>query len=210
MKTQPAPLLDAVAGVATWGGQREMWLQGLRMLQEQLPDDVARIHKALSGPTREAIGAVHALRGAAGSLSAAALFQLLDGLETALRRNDTATAQAAAARLDTTARATLRAIEEILLLSMPASLGPEERGDGPARLAGAQKREARRALQQLVNALQHGEIPPDGLTPLQKALGAARPERIWYALNKSLDLYEFHEALNQLQELEQWLNSQPE
>lgn len=209
MSYQGAPVLDEAAGVATWGGMREMWVETLQMLLKQIPADTAQIHQALATSHEAAIGPVHALRGAAGSLSAVALFQLLDTLETALRQKNPAQVRDCTAQLDATAQATLQAIEALLNPGAAGTATPAPVAPGTPHASTVNKAAASAALQELVRALGHGEIPTSGLQPLQQALGSLRPTDTWQALAQALDLYDFDEALRLLEELRQWLEAQP-
>jgi PAS domain S-box-containing protein len=202
MNQDAMALLDEAAGVATWGGMRDMWLEGLGMLHKQITADTALIHQSLGQSMEASIGPVHALRGASASLSAVALFELLDQLETALRQRDAQAVQACADRLDTTAQATQKAIAALLQ-------GDPQAPAGNTSLPGTHKAAAREAIAVLTSALARGEIPVGGLAPLEQALGRVRPEPVWPALVQALDLYEFDEALQLLAELGQWLDAQP-
>lgn len=84
----PLHLLDSADGVARVMGDQALYLRMLRRFRDDYQDGAARIRAAVdSGDPRLAHRMSHTLRGAAGMISAPALYRLAGALELELRKS---------------------------------------------------------------------------------------------------------------------------
>jgi len=182
--------LDIADGVARMDGRTDAYLRIVRRFAELHRDDVDKVRESLERNEREAAVLIaHSLKGAAGNIAAADLFNAAGNLEAAMRHaeDDAVVAQALA---QTQARLTP------LCASILATLAP---APAPARdRAPAEAAEAQRILDELEAALDAGDVQASRIVDasaavLRPALGDACE-----TLRREIADYRFPQALETL------------
>lgn len=182
----PAHLLDSADGIARVMGDQALYLRMLRRFRDDYQDGAARIRAAVdSGDTRLAHRIAHTLKGAAGMISAPALYRLAGTLELELRGG----AARQSASLDA-----LGAALGALLAAIAPLLGPDGAPPAPPALAPGQV-----LVDRLAGLLFNGDgAAVDVVEASAASLTATLGEAGFCAVARAVNEFDFEGALEAL------------
>lgn len=188
-------VVDWAAGLALWGGRSALRTAWTRFMAEHAQCVAAFEALQQQGDWQAVRAAVHRMRGAAGNLALLQLYAVLTMLESAAQLQEE---ERFVTLLPQLAEA-LTQVETLLRLSA----APAEE-DAPARTRAAstawtplEKAAALAVLDEMEQALQSGEIPATALQQLPRWMERAQ----WTAMEASIEIFDFDQALHQLQVL---------